>query len=205
MPTIKDFAPLYDFSQLEIAAQKVFAAASNFGGYNGINGFIAPPDDTAANRETWTPPAGVIPVFTAYQVAVFTKTNPRISISLDGIVQYSTPAPVIIDANGQLRCRMWRAQLDFTIITPASYSQHVALRTLAQSVIATMVPQINDTLATAENTGLNQFLAVHEVATVIDAGNSTGINVAQGFYASQLKYNITFGIRAAAWPGGFNQ
>jgi hypothetical protein len=196
MPTINDFAPLYDWTQIEIAAQKVFVAAG---------GFVVPPNDADANRETWTPAAGIVPFMTAYQAAVFTKCNPRVSCSLNGIVQYSNPAPMIIDINGQLRCRAWRAQLYFIVLTPANYAQHIALRSLAQAIIATMVPQITDTLATAENTGLNQYLTNHEVATVIDSGNSTGINVDKAFYASHLLYNITFGIRASAWPGGFNQ
>ena len=193
MPTIKDFAPLYDWSQIEAGVQSFFVSTGLF---------VKPPDDTDPARELWLPPVGEVPFMTAFQAAVFTKCNPRVSCSLNGINPFSSPPPMIIDVNNQIRTRAWKAQLDFTILTPASYSVHTQLRALVQSIIAMMVPVLTDT---GEVTGVNQYLALHEVATILDAGNSTGIHLDKAFYASQLKYNITFGIRAAAWPGGFNQ
>jgi hypothetical protein len=106
---------------------------------------------------------------------------------------------MIVDANNQLRCRAWKAYLNFTVVTPANYAQHVALRSLVQSIVATMVQNI----ALIDTSGLNANLQYHEIGVLWDDGNSTGIHVEKGFYGTQLKYAITFGIRASAWPGGF--
>jgi len=194
MPTIKDFAPLYDWSQIEAGVQAFFVNYSDF---------AKPPDDNDPNRENWISPAGKTPFMTAFQAAVFTKCNPRVSCSLNGIVPFSNPPPMIQDANNKLRCRAWAAQLDFTVITPASYSQHTQLRSLVQAVVSVMVTDAT-TLLAQTNTGLNSILVYHEVGMILDAGNSTGIHIDKAFYASNLKYAITFAVRASAWPGGFN-
>jgi hypothetical protein len=199
MPNITDFSILYDWSLIEKGIQAFFVAAD----LGGAGAFVAPKDDDDPNRETWTPPAGQTPFYTAFQSLTFQKCRPRVSVSLDGIVPFGSPPPMIVDANNQLRVRAWRGQLDFAVITNPSYAQHTALRALVQSVIATMVPVLGD-INSVESTGVNANLTYHEIATCWDAGNNTGIHAEQGYYGSQLKYAITFGIRAAAWPGGFN-
>lgn len=194
MPSFNDFAPLYDFSQIEIAMQDLFAATDVY---------VAPPDETSDDREDWVPPVGVIPFMTAFQADVFTKCNPRVSCSLNGIVPASNPPPMVVDANYLFRVRAWRGVLDFTVITPANYYTHTQLRCQVQSIIAGAVPATSN-LAVIGTTGINQYLDVHEVATILDAGNSTGIHQEKAFYGSQLRYEITFAIQQAKWPGGFN-
>jgi hypothetical protein len=191
MPTFNDFAPLYDFCLIDEGVQSFFV---------GTNLFVQPLSDTDPARDAWIPPAGKTPFYTAFQAATFTKCNPRVACEINGIMPYANPPPIIVDANNQLRIRAWHATLTFTVITPANYPQHTTLRGLVQSIVATMVPVLNS----PDSSGVNSQLQYHEIATCWDAGNSTSIHTEKAFYGSQLKYAITFGIRAAAWPGGFN-
>jgi hypothetical protein len=190
MPTFNDFAPLYNFCLIDEAVQAFFV---------GTNLFVQPLNDTDSGREKWIPVASKTPFYTAFQAATFTKCNPRVASELNGIMPYGSPPQMILDANNQLRIRGWRATLNLTVITPANYDQHTKLRGLVQSIVATMVPNI----ATIDVSGLNANLQYHEIGVIWDDGNTTGIHIEKGFYASLLKYAITFGIRASAWPGGF--
>ena len=81
MATYADFAPFYEFSRLEVAVQAHFVASG---------AFVSPPDDTADNKETWTPAAGIVPIFTAFQAATFQKNRPRVSIDLQNIAPSAT-------------------------------------------------------------------------------------------------------------------
>lgn len=192
--TFLDLKPLFDFSQWEIALQQFFCDPVAGGGL-----FVAPPDELDPTRETWTPAAGNIAFFTAYQNAVFQKARPRVSVAP---VSYQVGNDLVLDANSRLQKRYWKVPIEFVVVTQAEYALHCDLLATVRAIAATLNPVADG--INQQTTGLNQFLTVHELSQIWDAGNSlaTGITADKGAYVTSIKYNATFAVRASAWPGG---
>ena len=198
--TFSDLIPIYDFSLWEKAIQAYFCDATAGGGL-----FVAPPDEHDATRETWTPDAGRIAFFTAFQNAIFQKARPRVSLSPISYTPMNEGA-LIVDANGRLENRGYNVPLEFYVVTTADYALHTQTLATVRAIVSQMNPVISS-LSQIESTGLNAFLTKHELAKIWDAGNSlaTGITPDKGAYVTPIKYNALFAVRAASWPGGFNQ
>lgn len=188
MPDYTDFNPLYDWSLLEKGVQDYFVSSGTF---------VAPPGETDPSRETWLPPTGVIPFFTALEEQLFQKHRPRVSVDINEINPLKVPAYGKVDANGVVRNHTWKAGLVLTIVTPANYTYHTALRAEVFSLGQLICPMVANP---QEKIGVNQFLTKHCFNTCVDAQNSTGIHPEQGHYISTLNFNLTFSIRPDAWP-----
>ena len=197
-----DLIPLYDYTLWEQGIQSFFADPVQGGGL-----FMAPPENDDVNREQWTAPKGVVTFFTAFQNAVFQKARPRVSLAPVSYTPLNERA-LVLDANGRLQNRAFTVPLEFTVTTQADYKYHTQMLATVRAIIS----QMNPVLAPAgvpsgtdiQTTGLNAFLTIHELAKIWDPGNSlnTGITLDKGAYVTPIRYQATFAVRAAAWPGG---
>jgi hypothetical protein len=193
-PTFNDFAPLYDFSLVEKAVQAFFCS-------DALDApFVAPKDDDDPDREKWTAGADGIAFYTAFQALTFTKCRPRVFIGLNNITEY--PSAKIIDANGVLRSSAWKAALKFGIITEPNYVLHTALCSTVLAIIPQLQPLPTPDGSGIAQGGVNKFLQYHEVGLFALADASTHITPEDGNYNSPINVNITFSVRASAWPGG---
>ena len=184
--TFANFSALYDWSLIERAVQAYLVATDAM--------FVAPPaDDT---REEWAQAAGDVAVITAFEANIFQQARPRVVIDLNDIAPFQ-PLKLKEDANGQLRPMLYRANLRLGLVTKADYTAHVALRSYVASLADTFVPL---TRGGSGNTGINAHLTVHAASLLVPGGNSTTITPEDGHYVSVLNYQLTFAIRAEAWP-----
>lgn len=203
-PTFLDYAPLLDFSQWEAAIQNFFCDAVQGGGL-----FVAPPNNGAAQQAEWTPPAGKTAFFTGLQSQVFIKARPR--VDLGPISQKEIEQTRVMDMWGRLWRNGWSVPLDFFVITKADYATHVAMLAKVRAIVMFMNPGAGDgagnlSQALIATSGLNAFLATHELARVVDAGGPTfggKMTTDQGYFLTPLKYNAVFAVQSAKWPGGF--
>jgi hypothetical protein len=194
MPNFNDFAPLYDFSLIEKAVQAFFCS-------DDLNApFVAPKDDDDPNREQWSAGPDGIAFYTAFQALTFQKCRPRVYISLNGITEF--PSAKIIDANGVLRPSAWKASLKFGIITAPGYVLHTALRSTMLAIIPQLQPLPTPDGSGISQGGVNKYLQYHEMGQFAMADASTHITPEDGNYNSPINVNITFSVRASAWPGG---
>lgn len=190
MATYADFAPFYDYSQLEQAIQSHFVASG---------AFAKPPDDSDDTKENWTPTTGVIPIFTAFQAATFQKNRPRVAIDIQNISPSQQPPKQIPCVDTILRTYLWKATLHLTIETTADYTAHVALRAAVTALAEMIAPGIPST-TTGSTIGANQYLTNFVIAYVQDNGQSTMVHSDEGHYHSQITYNLTFGWRLDLLP-----
>lgn len=193
MPSFPDFAPLYDFSLIEEAVQNFFCSPTIGGA------FVAPADDDDPDREQWTAGADKIAFYTAFQALTFRKCRPRVYTSLNNIIELPGH---IIDVNGVLRAKSWRARLTFGVITAASYSIHTSLRAAVLAIIPQLQPLPTPDGSGIAAGGLNRYLQYHELGQFAMADNSTHITIEEGAYTSPINCLLTFSVRATAWPGG---
>lgn len=192
--TFIDLKPLFDFSLFETAIAQ-FAADPVAGG--GL--FAIPPDEDDPNRANWNPGAN-IPFLTAVNSLVFQKWTPRVSMLP---VSYTPNYKQLVqDANGVFQNSQFTVPITFFVITKAHYKFHSDLCTTWRALVSTMNPVAVP--GQIQTTGLNAFLKYHELGQIRDAGNTLNIGETEpkGFYISEIKYNATFAVRAAAWPGG---
>jgi hypothetical protein len=200
-PTFTDFAPLFDFSQWEIAVQAFFCDATQGGGI-----FVKPPDEHDPNRENWTPANGAVAFFTGRESAIFQRARPRVDLSP---VEFSVFQDAkVIDANGRLQQRMFAVPLTLHVITKADYAYHCSFLATVRAIVAQMNPVLSDP-ATGQpaiaTTGLNAFLTTHELSRIEDAGGPAfggKWTADEGYFLTPLKYNAIFAVRASAWPAG---
>lgn len=176
------YSHIYDFSLIEKALQSYFIAAG---------GMVAPPDEGDETREEWIPDAGKVAMFTAFEAAIFQKARPRVACFLNGISNHSTPPKAIADHNGALRNVLWRANLTLEIITAPSYTAHVALRSQVAALAEMIAPMV---ASPSTAIGVNQYLQYHRVNLVVPQGLDTSISLGEGFYGSQLNYQLTFSV-----------
>ena len=192
--TFLQFAPLLDFSALEIAIQNFFCDATQGGGL-----FTAPPANATANAENWQPPAGKAAFFTGFQAQTFTKARPR--IDLGPVSHTEIQQTRVIDVNGRLWRNAWNVPLEFFVITKADYSTHTSMLAKVRAIIQFMNP-----ISTAiQTSGLNAFMTLHELAQIKDAGGQIAggrLQGEEGYFGTPLKYNAIFAVAAASWPGG---
>jgi hypothetical protein len=179
------YKSLYDFSAIETAIQTFFVKAG---------GMVAPPNEDAPNRETWTP-EGSVAFFTAFQAAIFQKARPRVGCFITGITNATAPGHFLIDNNGALRNNLWRGQLTLEVITAPRYALHTDLRATVQALAEMIAPQVSDPAALI---GANQYLTLHHINYVLPQNLDTQISIEDGFYGSQLNYQITFSVPAGA-------
>lgn len=197
MATIKDFVPLFDYSQWEIGIQSFFCDATAGGGL-----FVAPPDNDDTTRENWVGSAGQIAFFTAYQNAVFQKARPRVSLNP---ISYVPLDGTILDANGQLKHHVFNVPLEFVVVTQPDYLIHCQTLALVRATALAMAPVLVDPETGAETiqtTGLNAFLTNFEMSRIVDPGNTLaiGLSADKGAFVSTLHFDSTFAVRASAWP-----
>ena len=176
------YAGLYDFSLVEKAIQSYFV---------GTGLFTLPPDENDDTKENWIPDATKPAMLTAYDAAVFQKAIPRVACYLSGITPATSVPHGIVDGNGAIRNNMWRANLMLEIITEPNYTAHVALRSLVTALGEMIVPMLANP---AQAIGANQYSTLYQLAYCVASNHSTMINAADGFYGSQLTYQLTFGI-----------
>ncbi len=176
------YKSLYDFSAIEVAVQLYFVDTG---------AFVAPPDSTDRTRESWVAPAGKTPFFTAFQAAIFEKSRPRVACFLNSISAVgSKQGTPIADNNGALRNYIFSGQLTFEIITEPDYASHMDLRAQTFSLAEMIAPLVDDA---TKKIGANQYMT-HQIVAVSVHSFSTSIDIHQGFYGSQIHYNITFQI-----------
>ncbi len=185
-PTPASFASLYDFSLIEKAVQDYFLDTGLFS---------PPPDENDAARESWSPEAGKPAVFTAYDAAVFQKAIPRVACYLSSISPATATPRGVVDNMGAIRNNLWKANLALEIITPPNYTQHTALRALVTALGEMLVPQLSDP---SIQIGANKFSTTYYLAYCVAQNHTTQINAHEGFYGSQLNYQLTFGVPAGA-------
>lgn len=176
------YKSLYDFSEIETALQSYFVASG---------GMVAPPAENDASREDWTAGDGNVAFFTAFQAAIFQKSRPRVACLLNGIQNATNPGHMIEDNNGALRNTLWRGQLTFDLITGPSYTAHVDLRAKVMALAEMIAPMVRDT---TKLIGANQYLTNHLINYVAPQGLDTSIAIGQGYYGSQLTYQLTFSV-----------
>jgi hypothetical protein len=197
-PTFKDFALLYDYSLWEKAVQAFFCDPVQGGGV-----FVGAPDEHDPKREEWCPPNGQIAFFTAFEAATLQRARPRVSISPISYRPYNEKA-LVRDANGRAQNRAWDVPLEFTVITKNDYAYFTSVLAQVRAIISQMMPVA--IYGQLQTTGLNPFLTVHELSKIWDAGNSLNIGqtIDKGAFVGQIKYNATFAVQDAFWPGGIN-
>ena len=188
-----NFAPLTDFSLIEIAVQKYFVAA------DGSN-FVTPPDDSDATREQWVAPTGSIAFYTAFQALTFQKCRPRVFIGLHSINPVS--GAYALDVNGNLREKAWAAQMMFGVITDQNYTKHTQLRAQVLALIQEIIGQIAADNSLFATTGVNPFLAYHQVGQFYATNTSTDIGTEDGAYQSTIPVALNFSVKPTAWPAG---
>jgi len=194
---IQDFIPIYDFSLIEKAIQAFFCQDS-------IGTFAKPADDTDITREQWQPPAGMIAFYTAFQSLTFTQCRPRVYISQFDIQEMKQ---WILDANNAARNKAWAGKIRLGIITLPDYTMHTQLRALVNAIIPALQPtpavapgpNYGDVIGT---TGLNSLLQYHELGRIEVESQNTQVSAIDDSYFSPLTVNLTFSVRANAWPGG---
>ena len=180
------YKSLYDFSEIETAIQSFFVAAG---------GMVAPPDEDDDSRETWAPNEGEVAFFTAFQATVFQAAKPRVACFLTGINNATQPGHMVIDNNGALRNVLWTGNLKFEVITEENYTTHTDLRAKVQALAEMIAPQVANPAA---QIGANQYLSLHQINYVTPQNIDTSINTGDGFYGSQLNYQITFSVPSGA-------
>jgi len=185
-PTPASYASLYDFSLIEKAVQAYFLDTGLFS---------APPDENDPARESWAPVAGKPAVFTAYDAAVFQKAIPRVACYLSSISPATATPRGVVDSLGAIRNNLWKANLALEIITAPNYTQHTALRSLVTALGEMLVPQLSDP---TNDIGANKFSTTYFLAYCVAQNHTTQINAHEGFYGSQLNYQLTFGVPAGA-------
>jgi len=181
--------PIYDFSLIEKAVQDFFIALPT-------GSFVKPANEDDPNREQWTPGAGNIPFYTPTQAGVLQSCRPRVGILENNFAEI--PSARILDADGTYRAMAWRATMRFGIVTETNYHKHRQFR----AMICAILPQCQPNPDAIGTTGLNQFLQYHELATFAMQAGDTAITPEKGYYMSMLTVNLTFSVRATAWPGG---
>ena len=187
-----DLIPIYDFGKIERAIQNFFVAVPG-------GNFVAPPEDNDPNREAWTPAAGNVGFYLAYQALTFQQCRPRVFIMDFQATEY--PGLLRRDANDVLRAQAWSATLRFGIITEPNYTTHTQLRAAVLAIIPQMQPVTYPVDGSAlSSTGLNAYLTYHEVARIEAATVSTHVTPAEGNYQSEIPCTMTFGVRANQWP-----
>lgn len=189
MIDFNQFAPLYDFSLIEKAVQDFFVALP-------AGTFVKPADEDDPARESWTPPGGSIPFYTPTQALVLQACRPRVGILETNFSEF--PSARILDADGVYRASAWRGVIKFAIITEPNYALH---RQLRGAVIA-ILPQLQPLPTSIGVSGINKLLQYHEVGQFAMNSGDTAITPANGYYLSMLTVNLTFSVRATAWPGG---
>lgn len=192
MINIDDLAPLYDFSLVEKAVQDFFCQDAY--------PFVKPPDEDDPNREAWSPGADGIAFYTPTQATVLQSVRPRVGILETNFSEFQ--GAKILDADGVYRASGWRGTLRTAIITDCSYALHRALRGQVIAILPLLQPLLTGDLANVGKTGINVFLKYHEVGQFAMQSGDTNITPQQGYYMSTLAVNLTFSVRATAWPGG---
>lgn len=186
-------APIYDFSLIEDAVQSFFVALPD-------GTFVAAPDESYLERETWQPPNGAIPFYTPAQAQTLKEFRPRVGILG---TNFSEQGQHIIDADGNYRPSGWRSSMRFAVVTDSNYKRHRALRSAVMAIIPQLQPNPTVTnLSGVGSTGVNTFLQYHEVGLFAMQLGNTSITPQSGYYVSTLTVNLTFSVRATAWPGG---
>ena len=176
------YKSLYDFSEIEAAIQSFFVA-------QGI--FVAPPTD--ASREAWIPGADNVAFLTAFQAALFQVARPRVACFLTGI---NPLQKMIVDNNGAIRNAIWKGNLLLEVITDPDYTLHTDLRAMTQALGEMIAPQVSDP---TQRIGANQYLQNHQINYVMAQNMDTAIHFQEGFYGSQLNYQITFSVPLGAF------
>ena len=192
-PTFSDFAPLYDFSEIESGVQNFFC---------GLPGgtFVQPPNDDDLNRSQWAPPAGQIAFYNAFQAETFRKVRPRVYILLNDVSEF--PGVRIVDANQTIRANAWKGRMRFGIVTEPLYMMHNALRAAVLAIIPQLQPLVTPDGTGEPQGGINAFLTNHEVGQFAIGSVSTHITPESGNFHSIFDVNLTFSVRASMWPGG---
>jgi len=182
------YSSLYDFTQLELAIQSFFVA----------QGFVQPPGETDATRSTWTPGTGDVAFFTGFEASLFQKARPRVACFLNGINPATTPPRWVADNNGALRNNLFRGNLVLEIITAANYTYHTALRAQVMALAEMIAPPVADHTL---RLGANQYLTAQQINYVTPQNLDSSVAQEQGFYGSQLNYQLTFSIPKPAILG----
>jgi hypothetical protein len=131
--------------------------------------------------------------FTAFEAAIFQKSRPRVACFLSGINPVNHFAT---DNNGALRNNLWRGTLTLEVITAPSYTAHTDLRAAVQCLAEMIAPQVP---AGTASIGANQYLTSQHINHLQAQNLDTSINSGEGFFGSQLNYQITFSIPAGAF------
>lgn len=190
--TYTDFKSLNDFSLIEKAIQAAFCA-------DAIGLFAHPLDDNDPKRETWTPPAGLIAFYTAFEALTFQKCRPRVwigSFAITALNQYK------VDANNTLRNKAWAGSLNLGVITAPNYNLHTDLRAAVTAILPQLQPQVVADGSAIANTGLNALLQYHEIGQFAMSAQDTVIKPEEGTYVSTIPIKLTFAVRETAWPAG---
>jgi len=180
MISLPNYASIYDFSKIEQAVQSYFIST----------GLYAAPDMT--QPETWAPAASIVPAFTAFESEMFQKHRPRVAFFLNSITPLNK---WVADANGALRNNQWRGNLLVEVITAPDYTTHTALRCQVAALFEMIAPMVADP---TQLIGANQYLTQHIISYCTAQNADTSIHVEQGFFGSQLNYQLTFGVPEAA-------
>jgi hypothetical protein len=178
------YKALYDFSEIEAAIQSFFVA-------QGV--FVAPPGETAQNRESWIPDAGSIAFLISFQAMVFQAARPRVACVLNGI---NPLQKMIVDNNGAIRNAIWKGNLILEVITDPNYALHTDLRATVQALGEMIAPQVSDPTL---KIGANQYLANHQINYIMAQNMDSSIHAEEGFYGSQLNFQITFSVPLGAF------
>jgi hypothetical protein len=184
------FTDLYDFSVAEKAVQDFFVELPT-------GSFVKPPNEDELNRESWTPPGGAIPFYTPTQALVLQSCRPRVGIVETNFTEMTSAR--VLDAEGTFRASAWNAVLRLAIVTECNYARHRALRASVLAIIPQLQPNPTGNIS---NTGVNAYLANHEIGKLAIVNADTSITPAEGYYLSTVTINLTLSVRPTAWPGG---
>ena len=183
------FKSLYDFSEVEKSVQAYFVSG---------NQFVVPPNEDDPTRETWGAPTGLVPFFTAYEALIFQKSTPRVACQLSGVNALPSIGHGIVDNNGAIRNNLWRGNLMFEVVTGESYKLQCDLRSSVIALAEMIAPMVSDPSVAL---GANKFSGLFQIAKCVSVGFDTHINMEDGFYVSQIPYQIIFGVPESAILG----
>ena len=175
----------FDYAKIEIGIQDYFISTELF--------------CRPSVSKDFTPAAGIIPAYTAFESASFQKNTPRIAFDLSGIAPFKLHAQAYIGADTIVRTTLYRARLRITIDTDANYTDHTDLRAKVAAIASEIAPFVS-TATNSATLGANQFIEYFAITLVEDAGQDTAITSDDGFYTSSLNYNLTFGWRREKLP-----
>ena len=191
-PTFNDYMPLVDSTKIEAGIQQFFV---NLPG----GSFVAPLDNDDPAREQWTAGDGNIAIYTAFQNLVFQSVRPRVFLMLPSVSVY--PSAYLIAADGVFRPKAWRGEVTLGIISEPNYARHTQLRAMLLAILPMLAPTPTADGSGIAAGGVNAYLEFHEVAQFEVSNFAMHLEESDGTYQSTIPVAVSWGVRAAAWPG----